>query len=237
MDGNVPSELAGPLPRRVCATRRGFWTVTATAIISAFAIAATLWLGKNALQNIQKWQALRRDGSDTVGHVTRTANRKHLTVYYSFTVNGTSLTGKADAPKRLEQSLQDSSPLSIRYLPANPAVNHPADWEYGPSDSVWFILPFPIALSGILFLISLRMERTLVADGVPAAAVITRSDYHSRGGYTATYEFRTEDGRVMQKRVGVPNRLEIGSKIWVLYLRRNPRRSQPYPSPNYRVAE
>lgn len=237
MDANFARELAGPLPRKVCATRQGFWRVTGTAIISAFALAATLWLGKNAMQNIQNWEALRRDGSETVGHVTRTHNGKYFTVYYSFTVNGTSVTGNAGAPKQLEQSLQDSSPLSIRYLPANPAVNHPADWEYGPSDSVWFILPLPIVLSGILFLISLRMERRLVADGVPAAAVVTRTDYHSRGGYTATYEFRTEDGRVMAKRVGVPSRLEIGSNIWVLYLRQNPRRSQPYPSPNYRVAE
>ena len=237
MDANVASELAGPLPRKVCATRRGFWTVTGTAIVTVFALAATLWLGKNAMQNIQNWEALRRDGSDTVGQVTRTHNGKHLTVYYSFTVNGTTVTGSAEAPKQFEQILEDSSPLTIRYLPSNPSVNQPADWEYGPSDSVWFLLPLPILISGILFLISLRMERSLVADGVPAAAVITRSDYHSRGGYTATYEFRTEDGRVMSKKVGVPRPLDIGANIRVLYLRQNPRRSQPYPSPNYRVAE
>lgn len=237
MDANVSSELAGPLPRRVFATRRGFWTVTGTAIVTTFALVATSWLGKNAMQNFQNWEALRRDGSDTVGHVTRTHKGKHFTVYYSFTVNGTTVRGNAPAPKQFEQILENSSPLTIRYLPANPSVNQPADWEYGPSDSVWFILPLPILISGILFLISLRMERRLVAEGVPATAVITGSDYHSRGGYTATYEFRTEDARVMSKRVGVPHRLEIGSNIWVLYLRQQPRRSQPYPSPYYRVVE
>ena len=237
MAASFPSELTGPLPRRVCATRLGFWMGRGTTILLVFAVAGTLWLGKSAVQGMQNWEALHRDGSQTVGQITGTKKGKSLTVYYAFTVTGSSFTGKSEVPKRLEQNLRDSNNLPIRYLPANPAVNEPAGWESGPSDSVWFLLPLPIVLSGIFLLISLNMERQLVANGLPAAAVITKSDYHSRGGYTAAYEFRTEDGRTMTKRVGVPGRMAIGSNIWVLYLRQNPRRSQPYPSSNYRVAD
>lgn len=237
MGAKIPGELTGPLPRKVFATRQGFWLATGTTILLAFALAGTLWLGKNAVQQLQNWESLRRDGNEVVGKITGTEKGKSPTVDYAFTVNGNSFTGKALATKQLLQSLQDSGPLPIRYVPANPAVNHPANWESAPLDSVWFVAPFPFVLFGIIFLISLRMERQLVADGVPLAGVITKCTYGNRSGYIAKYEFRTEDGRVWTKRVGVPGPLEIGANIWVLYLPQNPRRSQPYPSTNYRVAE
>jgi len=237
MDVNIPSELTGPLPRRVCATRLGFWMATGTTLLLAFSLAGTLWFGDNAVQQMQNWEALRRDGIEIVGMVTGKETGKSRMVYYAFTVNGISFTGKARVPEQVFESLQDSDPLPIRYVPANPAVNHPADWESAPLDSAWFIAPFPLVLFAIIFLISLRMERRLVADGVPAVGVITKYGHSYSSGYFANYEFRTEDGKVMTKRVGVPGPLEIGSNIRVLYLRQNPRRNQPYPSPNYRVAE
>jgi hypothetical protein len=208
-----------------------------TWILLAFALAGAFWLGKNAVRQLQNWEALRSDGSETAGNVTGMETGKSQMVYYAFSVNGISFTGKARVPEQNLQGLQDSSPLTIRYVPANPAVNHPADWESAPLESVWFMVPLPLILFSIIFLTSLSMERRLVADGVPAAGVISESGHGSRSGYFADYEFRTGDGKVMKKRVGVPRPLEVGSNILVLYLRQNPRRSQPYPSPNYRVAE
>jgi hypothetical protein len=237
MDANTPSELTGPLPRRVCATRQGFWIATGASIVLACALAVGLWLGYDAAQQWQNWEALNRNGSEVVGNVTKMEMGKSPRVYYAFTVNGTFFTGKAWAPREVLQSLRDSGALPIRYVPANPSVNHPVGWESAPLDSVWFLLPLPLVLAGIALLISMRMERQLVVDGAPAAGVITKCSYGSRGGYTARYEFRAEDGRVMTKRVGVPGPLKVGSNIWVLYLRQNPRRSQLYPSSNYRVAE
>jgi len=237
MDVHIPSELTGPSPRRVCATQQGFWMEMGTTLLLAFSLAGTLWMGKNAMQQMQNWEALHRDGCEIVGRVTGTGTGKSRMVYYAFTVNGRSFTGKAYSPGQLFQSLQNSGPLRIRYLPPNPAVNHPADWEHAPLDSAWFMAPLPLVLFGMIFLVSLRRERQLVAEGAPAAGVILQCRYGSRSGYVAKYEFRAEDGKVITSRVGVPGSLEIGSIIWVLYLRQNPRRNQPYPSSNYRVIE
>lgn len=187
------------------------------------------------MQQIRDWQALHRDGSETMGTVTGTKAGKAPVLYYAFTVNGRSYVGRAYATEQRLHDLAVSGPLAIRYVPGNPAVNHPADWESAPVDSVWFLAPLPIILFGIMFLISLWLERRLVAEGVPARGVIRKCSYGSRSGYIAKYEFRTEEGRVLTKRVGVPGPLEVGSKIWVVYLRRHPWRNQPYPSHNYRV--
>jgi hypothetical protein len=158
--------------------------------------------------------------------------------HYSFAVGGIAFTGKADVPKQLEQDIHESSTLPIRYLPANPAVNHPAAWEEPALSAILpLLIPLiPVAI-GIMMLASGHQERRLLAEGLPAIATITNSYPLSKGGYRSNYEFRTEDGSIGTGSDSFDGPPEIGTSFCVIYLPRNPRRNLPYPLLDYRVVE
>jgi hypothetical protein len=82
----------------------------------------------------------------------------------------------------------------------------------------------------------LRSERKLLVNGTPAVGLVTSCTPGTRGSFSVKYEFRTEDGRVIQgKSGGAPQK--VGDTLCILYLPQDPRQSQPYPSGNYRVEE
>ena len=239
----APSELTGPLPRRLRMRPNGIQMATAASVMLALGIFFILFPGWKMAKKMQTTAALRTDGRDAVGEITRLWEERekysNLHVGYTFTINGASYTGESDVPYQLWQSIRQASSLPIRYLPANPAMNHPAEWE-GPNFSgMWllgsasFILPFLISVAFFTILLS---ERKLVGKGLLAAAVVKNCS-SGRRGFSVMYEFRTQDENVITGRGWSPCRHEIGTSVWVLYLPQNPRRNQPYPLLTYRVAE
>jgi hypothetical protein len=139
-------------------------------------------------------------------------------------------------PRKIGENLRDSDPLSILYLPSNPAVNHPAAWE--DSQPIWlgFIFLAMALASAFMFLKTLREERLLIANGTPAVALITKTS-STRSGYLVKYDFRTADGIVITGSSGYEICPEIGANICVLYLPQNPSRNQLYPFRYYCVAQ
>jgi len=250
----IPSELAGPLPRRLKATGTGVYLALLVPTFLALAVAAALWGGINAARQILHKAELRRGGSEAVGEVTRTRRGKLSdTVYYVFAANGVSVTGKAEVPGTLRYSLRGSNSLPISYLPANPDVNHPAAWEWSliywlpqPSDLIslpdfsselqWIFGSLIFGAPGLAFFLGLRQERKLLAEGAPTTAVITKYSRETRGGFLVEYEFRTEEGRVISGSCS-DSLKEVGARVCVLFLTRNPRRNMTYPSSNYRVVQ
>ncbi len=238
---SIPSELTGPLPRRLRLSRNGNRMATAAAIMLVLAVAFAFWIGLDRVQQLQHRAALRRTGRETVGKITRlwSASRSLKTrVSYTFAVNGVSFAGEARVPNQLVTSLSESNTLPIRYLPANPAVNHPAAWEWSALlDWDSFVAPI-IGLALALFLFAtLRSERRLVIGGLPAVGEITRCTPGSRGGFSVNFDFRTQDGSITKGSGWSESRREIGERVCVLYLPQNPRRNLSYPSLNYRVAQ
>jgi hypothetical protein len=250
----IPSELTGPLPRKLKATGTGIYLALVAPTFLALAVAAALWGASNAVLQIQHRAALRRDSGETVGEVTRTREGKFSDiVHYTFTVNGIPFTGKAEVPGFLRYSLRGFNPLAIRYLPANPDVNHPAVWEWSlvywqpqrsdlvhlpdvSSESQWLSASLTFGAIGLVFLVGLCKERKLMAEGAPATAVVTKCTRGTRGSFLVEYEFRTKEGGVMTGSCS-DSRKEIGASFCVLYLPQNSRRNMSYPSSNYRVAQ
>lgn len=218
------------------------------------ALAGALWGGVRAVQQTQHRAALRRDSSETVAEITRMWHGKTTdVVHYAFTVNGTSFVGEAEVPGDLRYDLRRSRFLPIRYLAANPDVNHPAAWEwslvfwrpqssdlvhipYFSSELEWFLAPLLFGPLGVVFFMELRTDRKLLAEGAPAAGLVTKCTPGTRGSYWMKYEFHTEDGRVAKGSCG-GSPAEVGTKIWVLYLPQDPRQNCRFPSENYRVVE
>lgn len=252
MGSNIPSELTGPLPRKLRATGSGIYFALASLTFLAIAVAGALWGAMNAMQKTQYRAALRRDSSVTSGEITRMRKGKNFdVVYYTFTVNEASFIGKAEVPWQLRGSLRGSNQLPIRYLPANPDVNHPAAWEWSllywlplSTDVIhmpdfspelqWFFAPLIFGPVGIVFLMALQSERRLLTEGAPAVGSVTKCSRGARGSYSLEYEFRTDDGSVTKGR-SAGDRKEIGAGLCVLYLPQDPQRNRLYPSSNFRV--
>jgi len=205
-------------------------------IIMAFPAYLSCMLFHTWFQVNQTRDALRRESSEVAGVVNQIKYGKSYRVYYTFVVDGRSFTGHSTMPREIRKNLQDSDPLSIRYLPSNPAVNHPAAWE--DSVSIWPGIIFLTLLlaSAFMFLKTLREERLLIAKGTPAVALVTKSS-STRSGFLIKYDFRTEDGMVIKGSSGYENCPEIGANICVLYLQQDPSCNQLYPFRYYCVAQ
>lgn len=245
MDSNVslpkgwtaPSELTGALPRK---TRMAPGGVQLVVLATVFLLWGGTWLFfccRGAAQEMARTAALRRGSSrETTGEVTWVSSRAPHRLSYAFTANGVALTGECSLPSHLYFRRGDN--LIIRFLPSNPAMNHPADWE-GPAPDWWVPCVFAafLALISTPLIVSLRRDRRLVAEGVPVGGVVLKCSPRGRGGWTAKYEFRTEDGRVAEGSSDCWNRLEAGSAVCVLYHPQNPRRNKAYSAVTYRVAQ
>jgi hypothetical protein len=238
---NIPSELAGPLPRRLRLSGNGIQMVVLAAIFLVLAIVAALWSGIGTVQELRYREALRRDGKDTVGEITRlwsSGRSLKLRVSYTFSVDEIHFAGNAQVPEQIGGSLRGASSLPIRYLPANPAINHPATWEWSALQQAGRIqASILLATIALILFVPLRFERTLIARGSPIVGVITKCSPGRRGGFSVNYDFRTQDGRVTKGSGWSPSRSEIGASVWILHVPQNPRRNQPYPSLNYRVTQ
>ena len=254
MDTNIPSELTGPLPRKLRATRSGISLALVFLTFLTLAVAAALWGAINTAQQVQHKVELRRGGSETVGEVTRTRNGKRADiVYYTFTVSGIPFMGKAEVPGFLRHDLRETNLLVIRYLLENPDVNHPAAWEWSlvywqsqrldllhlpdfSSELLWLSASLISAAIGMIFLLGLRKQRRLLTVGAPTTAVVTKCSRGTRGSCFVEYKFRTKEGRVMTGSCS-DSRKEIGTTFCVLYLPQNPKRNMMYPSSDYRVVQ
>lgn len=237
----VPPELTGPLPRRTRTSGNGIQMVIAAAVLLGIGVAYVIWGGIDATRQMEHRTQLRHSGSEAVGVINRlwSPGRSPKTrVSYTFIADGTPFVGEAQVPNRLVHGLLGSNTLPIRYLSANPAINHPAAWEWSVvQNSDFFIAAILCMAFGLLLFIPLRMERRLVAEGVPAAGLITGCSRGRRSGFSVKYDFRTQDGSIAKGNGWFDRNQQVGAKICVLYLPQNPRRSQPYPSPNYRVTQ
>lgn len=241
----IPSELMGLLPRRVRLSGNCLLQVTIATTLLMVGVALALLRGLDYVHQTQHKAALREasaviGNSEAIGTIDQLSSyRNSHSVRYSFIAdNGAIYTGKSEVPDQFYASLQTSGSLPIRYLPADPTVNHPAAWEWTPHWS-WFFGPMIFVVAGLFSLLQVRTQRRLVIEGVPAVAVITKCSSGTGRSiwFAVTYEFRTEDGEVTEGSGRSENRQDIGTKICVLYLPENPKRSLPYASANYRAVE
>lgn len=241
----APPELTGALPRKTRLSNDGIVTVMVATVFLLAVIAFVLWGSIQTAKQMAQMAALSREGLQTTGEVRRLWHSGPLMttpwVSYVFTANGVAFTGKSSVPKHLWNGLREAGPLPIRFMHSNPAINHPAAWEGRANLDRWLlpcaflVLPFT-AFIGTKVMIPLRQDRQLVAGGMPAAGVILKCYGGGRGGWGATYQFRTEDGRLAEGSSSCGNRLEIGSTVCVLYSPQDPKRNHLYSALLYRVA-
>ena len=217
----IPEELNGPLPRTARLTGNGAASTVAFVVFAGMSLTLGIVFGSRGREAIEHRDALRRDGMETTGQITRAweSGRSGSThnVSYTFEANGSEFSGESTVPAAQWRTMPAAGTLRVRYLAANPAVNHPADWEVTDA-SAWT----PVAITAFLFIApillvyQLRLERQLILSGLPAVGTVTRCT-RRRSGWSSSA--RTP-----------------GERVPVLYLEENPRRCRPYPLPDYRAA-
>jgi hypothetical protein len=240
----ISPELAGPPPRRIELTGKGITLVIVTVVIIAIALTYACFVAAESARQFQIRTALRSAGNETTGQITELRNPFHALleyVDYTFNADGKTYTGEAIVPLEDYHTIESASSLPIRYLPENPALNHPADWEWSPIQEIWgFTALVLIAVSSISFVPSqLSFERRLAAEGLATFGLVTKCRVSGRYGefITLRYEFRTQDGNLVQGRGSFKTQQEVGAKVPILYLPQKPKMNAPYPLSTWRVAK
>lgn len=235
----APFELRGDVPRRTLLTGSGVQMVFATAILLGIAAASSVWVSMTISRHARQSAALKYSGQQITGRIDHVWPSGSLgpRISYEFTVNGTDYTAGSRVPKTLLKTLPRSGTLPVRYLPGNPAINHPAGWEETPQSEFTLLLAPVIALLlGLSLLLPLSIERRMATQGRPVLAMVKKCTA-SRIGYLVHYEFRPHDGPAICGRGWYQYQQERGEGIWVLYLPKSPRRNVPYPLAYFRVID
>jgi hypothetical protein len=233
-ESDLLSDLRGPRPRKSRLSRNGMLAATGCVLLWVFSIVSGYLTATNARHEIETRERLRTRGSETSGRIVRTA--RYL-VFYQFEANGQTFAGQAHMPDRIRGSLRESDPFPIRYLPSDPALNHPAGWEDSETSAWEPVIASLIAVAlGVTIGLSIWSNRTLVSRGIAVVGVVTKCGGPlSRGGFQLRYDFRTEDGNELKGRGWCETRQEVGTSVRVLYLPTHPKRNLPYPSPYYSI--
>jgi hypothetical protein len=235
-----PRELRGALPRETHISGRGMFNIVLGSVFLIAAVYLGVWMHDEGERQAAKTATLHAQGQEVTGEINKLWLRdkgSEPMVGYAFTANGVRITGEATVPKDRWPGIRKAGFLPVRFLPSNPAVNHPSAWdEAGMPAWFPFVMPLMWLVASVLLLISQRRQRQVAAEGVPAAGVVT-SCSRIKGGWAARYQFRTNDGLIAKGRNKVPSRVEAGATVCVLYLPRNPRRCYIYPLSLYRVVQ
>ena len=234
----APWELTRSLPRQTRMTGRGVFQIVLGVVFLIASIWLAVWMQKQVNGDRAQAAQLHSEGKEATGEIsqlTKGAKGDSNQVAYAFTANGVRLTGHSDVPAKWWPKIQKAGFIPIRYLPSDPKVNHPADWDQ-ESMPAWFPLAMPamwVVVAGVL-LFKLSRQAAVASEGLPAPAVVTRC-FRVKGGYAARYQFKTQDGTVAKGRDRVWRKVDPGATVCVLYMPDNPRRNYLYPLSLYVV--
>jgi hypothetical protein len=236
----MPSELAGPSPRKVQLNSSPDAKYLLV-IVLVFFVGGLIFLGWNGYDDIKQFNqraVLRSDGSVVVGEVTgfSIARNAPIGVSYRFIVNGVTYSGEAKEPPD-GTSLEKADKIAIRFLPSNPAINHPVAWEWSAAIGWYFVVGevFFTSMGGLALAVLLR-DRRLAREGKVAAGIVTGCARDDRW-FRVDYEFRTEGGVLMKGHNDFKDEYGAGARLWILYLPQKPHRNRSYPLSFYTVVE
>jgi hypothetical protein len=233
---SFPAELMSPTPRSVRLSGTGWLNLLAATLFFVLGVAGGVTIVKYVLHEAAAQNALRHHGDEALGQITEMWTKRSVPhISYSFSVDGVRFSGNSVVPTTRSRSQNRGDSLPIRYIPADPNINHPAAWEDSPYSALW-MLPFPaaIAFCGLMLIRRFPVQRQLAMKGIAVRGRISRTDWNgpSKGQRYASYTFRNANN----------DEVEVGScpsdyiykaevNCWVLYLPTNPKRNEIYPFP------
>ena len=224
---------SGLRPVRLSGAGYALAALSAIFVIGGLVLGNFLW-NQSRRENAQRAQ-LEREGvriEATIVRLWRSGGKDNTPrLSYRFQLQDQVVTGSSRAPRKTWNALHVGDPIPVRYLPANPAINHPEDWPANATP-VFLAALVPAMFVGLagLFGVMITRQSRLLSEGRPAPGVVTKTR-RSDKNVVVTYEFRvlsgaTRTGRCSSGRKSVP---AVGSVVCVMYDPDNPRRNGIYP--------
>jgi hypothetical protein len=230
------SEANAKIPRKV--TYDGASTKLPWVLIFALMIApvACAWGAYGDIRDSNLHDILLLEGHATNGEVTErhAIHRGGVDVRYRFSVDGVSYSGRAEIPSHYYRASAPGTQIPIRYLPNDPRVNQPSNWEWDWGHIVYYLLGLvTLGGVGIVIIVALRARKLarmgVVVEGRVTGCAFSRNGQNTgRAWFTVYYEFTTQDNVWMEGSTEMPEECEAGDSIPVMYLPRNPKRNDRY---------
>ena len=153
-------------------------------------------------------------------------------VRYRLEVQGREFVSSPSVPRRIWDTLKVGSTIPVRYLPADPAINHPADWDVRVTPW-WLAFLVPAMFGGLAWIMALLIRRQwrLLGEGRPAPGIVTGLKKSDKA-VSVLYQFRLLSGAIHKGRgaTGTSKSVPaVGAVVCVLYDPENPRRNSLYP--------
>lgn len=226
-----PAELNRATPRPVKLTGGGMGAIALAVFFALAGIAAYIGLRMEGQREQAELDLLVSQGqtvSATVDRVwTTSAKSRSFIAAYSFEVDGREYDGDHALARAHWLPLRPGSPIEVRYLPSNPALNFPVSDPLVPVSS-----GLAIFFAGLLAAFSplcwypLHKQRSLLQDGQAAPAIVIKNRKEKTN--VLYYDFPTLDGARVSSYVN-HTYIEKGAILCVLYDPRRPGRNVLYP--------
>jgi len=232
----APREPIGSALRIVRLSGYGVTVWVVAALLIAWVPFFIVWL----YVQMQNRTALRKDGRVVLAEIAGQWWTSRP-LEYTFTVDDVAFSGKVRVPQNFVESFRGADHILVRFLPANPKINHPAAWEESVHSYIVLFSIFGIlcAILSSLIVTMLLKDRRLALDGVIAVGAVTSCIIQKGAwggtGFQIKFRFRSEDGRSVTGNDVSQSPREVGASVRVLYLPRNPARNILFPSPYYIV--
>jgi hypothetical protein len=235
---DIPPELSTPLPRRIRLSTGTQFTLIVCVLVIGLTVVVGGWFCKYVVHQMEQRSDLRQNGAEVQGEITflKRVGRGSDVVRYTFNQNGETVSGNAQVPPELMQKLRESNFIAVKYLPSNPAINHPAAWEWSLLSNWPAIFVLMVYLPVGVFPLRIYRQRRLLAWGKPVVGVVTKCA-PVKGTFSIEYEFHAENGIPVNGSGYSRIRQEIGANVWVLFMPQKPGRNLTYPVPGYVVEQ
>ncbi|HXE06512.1 MAG TPA: DUF3592 domain-containing protein [Acidobacteriaceae bacterium] len=243
------NEINLKIPRHVRLSddgRSGLWMVL------IFLVGGLIWLGGFGSYLAHRWQrqaTLVREGREAPAQITYISQGKGSRVHYTFFVAGASYRNSAvrtDSPHFDHFSVGSS--LTVLYLPSDPSVSYPKDWQPWDLMMLTIVLLFAGAAAtviGVRGAWSLIRDHHLARHGLVTEGKVTLC-VPQRGGnnYMVDYEFRTQpdyhaqnDQLIEGSNNNCPDEYKTDAKIRVIYLPHHPSRNTSWPLDSFEMVD
>ena len=232
------SEMNAQIPRKVRFDSNSIAALSVGFLISLSGLAVLAWLSLDTAKDLRIQSTLVQDGRLVNGTITASSvNHGGTNVKYTFIVDSVSFSGQAQMKADNFNVPGDPHLISIRYLPADPRVNQPANWKWV---SVWDLFPFVLLIAmtavGVRVVIMTLRLTNLARNGLVVIGRVTGCT-PKRRLFTVFYVFTSKAKEEIEGSSDLQEEYEAGTAIPVIYLRSNPKRNAKYPVSGFRTIQ
>jgi len=158
------SEANAQIPRRVQNDGAIPWFLVFLYMLLPIGFA---WLAYGDIRDSHLHDVLRRGGYEANGEVTESsAARSGVHVSYRFSVDGVPYSGDAVMTAVHYRVPATGTQIPLRYLPKDPHVNQPSDWEWDWGHIVFYLFGLVMLVALGAFVIAGLRKRKLARMGV-----------------------------------------------------------------------